>query len=164
MKKLSIGLCALLVSGSLAHAASGSPGTGHGFVGVNLGLGGWGYGSFGVGLGVLGGYHYYFPSNMQFGGFRHGVRGYGALDWAYYGWNFMFLRAGADWTIDFTPQSRYVWGAFAGFSLGGVLGYFNAFGWSFNVGGSFEMHNRHRFELALGWGYHVLSLRYIFKF
>lgn len=159
MKKLSVSLCGLLLSGSLVYAASGNPGSGHAFVGANLGI----WGGYSVAnIGVLGGYHYYFPSSMQIEGFRQGVRGYGALNWAIL--NGGYFHVGADYTIDFTPQSRYVWGAFSGLSLGAVFGGLNTFGWSFNVGGSFEMHNTHRVEASIGWGYQFLNFRYIYKF
>ncbi|MWV62319.1 hypothetical protein DCO58_04870 [Helicobacter saguini] len=152
MKKLSVSLCGLLLCGSLAHAA------GHGFVGANLGV--WGQYSV-LNIGVLGGYHYYLPGSMQTSGLRQGIRGYGAVNWAVL--TSAFFHVGVDYTIDFTPKSRYVWGAFGGFSLGGIAGSGGGFGYSVNVGGSLEMHNRHRFELSLGWGYQFMNLRYIFK-
>lgn len=185
MKKFSVGLCALLFGSSVLFAApndaksatkssvksstksstkSADSGSGFAFAGVGLGLGGGAY-AFGVSLGALGGYHYYFPSSIQLSNYRHGVRGYGALDWAYYGLNLIFVRAGADYVIDFTPNDRFVWGAFAGLQLGAAIGGGSgAFGWGVNIGGSLELQNKHRFEVALGYGFNLLNLRYIYKF
>lgn len=176
MKKFHLVLCSVVASSALAFADGKDDNlgfdTGRIFVGAELGLStyssnniiGAGVSGTGVNLGVIAGYHYYFPSSWQFADMRHGVRGYGTLNYGYIGVNSMFLRAGADWTIDFTPHGRYVWGAFAGLSLGGVISSNSHLGWSANFGGSLELKNKHRFEAALGWGYNVITLRYIYKF
>lgn len=180
MKKFSFKLCALLLGSSIGLATLGNAkdiqnGSGYVFAGAELGLGnaywamtynpGAGFHvPFGVSLGALGGYHYYFPTSWQFSDFRHGIRGYGALDYGYYEASFMFIRAGVDWTIDFTPKGRYVWGAFGGFSVGGIIGRNGFFGYGFNFGGSLEMLKQHRFEVSLGYGFQILNLRYIYKF
>lgn len=172
MKKISFTLCSLLLGSSIGLATLGhakaANGSGYVFAGGQLGLGGF-FGIFEFTLGGLGGYHWYFPDSWQFSSFRHGIRGYGALDWAYISRHIAAVRVGADWTIDFTPTGRYVWGAFGGFSIGGVFGGYNGFAWTGNMGASLEMLSKHRFELAykvdgLNLPYSLLNIRYIYKF
>lgn len=188
MKKVSAVLCVLfLASNAFAATHSDSKttkskhsnsnlgfGTGKGFIGGEVGLGGVGN----VSIGVLGGYQYYFKPDWQFNGFRHGVRGIASLDWSQYSalgfwsgtsYNAMSVQVGADWTIDFNPKDRYVWGAYVGLSLG----YFKVFStfidpstfvWSGNLGGSLTISNTHRFELSLGSGFYYFGLRYMYMF
>ncbi|RDU65888.1 hypothetical protein CQA53_05425 [Helicobacter didelphidarum] len=176
MRKSLLHLCVFLISanivcGSFVFGANKKNsglgyGSGNAFVGAEVGVGTWNS----ISVGVIAGYQHYFKSSWQFANMRHGVRGYGALGWGL-SWgsaNSLLIRVGADWTIDFNPQSKNVWGAFAGLSLGsyGVFSNPSIFllGWGANIGGSFEINRTHRFEILLGGGYHFLSARYLFKF
>ena len=140
--------------------------------------------------GVVGGYQYYFPEEWQISGFRHGIRGYGNISYATWDWTFddvilpeinfpaLFVRVGADWTLEFNPRSKYVWGFFAGISFdymlvlqkprGLWLANSNRFGVGNGIGVSLNMLNHHKFELLSFYGYNGIginfSLRYLFMF
>ncbi len=177
MKKLAMVACLLMVGvgGNALANSTNLYNTGKGFVGAEVGLGGIGN----VSLGVVGGYQFYFKEAWQFGGFRHGVRGIGTLNWTQYNgnsffsgssYNGIFVQAGADWTIDFNIKDRFVWGAYAGLSLG-YLGLFSngvagvtPFVVSGNLGASVTIDKTHRAELALGSGFSIIALRYLYMF
>ena len=95
-------------------------GKGFKFGGVELGAGGLGNFS----LGAIGGYQHYFKEDLQFYTFRHGIRGYASVNWTQYDYNIwyikdnynaLYVRAGADWTLEFNPKSDLVWGCLLGY-------------------------------------------------
>ena len=169
-----------------------------------------GYGKFFVGAGAtflggemyfgaeaLAGYQYYFPKEYYIvDKFRQGIRGYGVVGYGfwsdshtyYYGdkWSYTThsfpILAFVDYTLDFTPKEKYVWGIFGGIGLGalpryGIYTYIDReyagaynrsgsatnfdFGWAVRTGGSLTIDNKHRFELSFGAGYQYLGLRYM---
>ncbi|RDU58116.1 hypothetical protein [Helicobacter sp. MIT 99-5507] len=149
-------------------------GQGQGFLGAEVGFGG----TTDFSVGVIGGYQHYFKESWQFAGFRHGVRGIGNISFGRYGggfyntdYNLMAIGAGADWTIEFTPNSIYNWGAFAGLGLV-YINALNKDGWyplnsiylDGHIGGSLNIANTHRVEVAIGSGLSVVSLRYMYMF
>ncbi|RDU73376.1 hypothetical protein CQA66_01540 [Helicobacter aurati] len=150
---------------------------GFGFIGAEIGVGG--LGNFSAG--IMGGYQYYFPEEWQFHTFRHGVRGFVSANWLQYNYtsylrdvNYsgLFIQAGADWTLEFNPQSNFVWGVFVGLSLGYLNIFSNdsffvhprSFVVSGNGGGSLTMYKNHRVDLALGSGFSLFAVRYLFMF
>ncbi|MCI5787106.1 MAG: hypothetical protein MR025_06630 [Helicobacter trogontum] len=169
MKKCCLAIVCVLFSGLLFAAGSKKSNVGYGtsnvFAGAEVGFGG--YGSFN--LGVVGGYQHYFKSEWQFMGFRHGIRGIGTINWlqnsaAAAG---LFMRLGADWTLEFNPQDRFVGGIFLGPSLGFIApfnGLATNFVFSGNIGGSLNIDNTHRIELSLGAFFYVASFRYTYMF
>lgn len=153
----------LLFSG-LVFASGSKRGAGYNtsniFAGAEVGFGG--YGSFN--FGAVGGYQYYFKPEWQFAGFRHGVRGIGSIN---FNNNGLFMRFGADWTLEFNPNDRFVGGIFVGPSLGFIApfdGISTNFRVSGNIGGSLNIDNTHRFELSLGGIFYVASFRYMYMF
>lgn len=151
--------------------------TGMGFIGAEIGVGGIGD----LSAGILGGYQYYFKEAWQFAGFRQGIRGIVSIDWSRYGYSYLrnsynynalFAQVGADWTLEFTPRSNFVWGVFIGLSLGYFKVFSNdsffvspsAFIWSGNAGASLTMHKNHRIDLAFGSGTSIFAFRYLFMF
>lgn len=146
------------------------------------------WGQYNFNAGVVGGYQYYFKEEWQFSSFRHGIRGYGNVSYATWDWtwsmitrpeiNFpaLFVRVGADWTIEFNPKSKYVWGFFAGISFDYMLVLqkprvwldSNYFGVGNGIGASLNMLNHHKFELLSFYSYNGIgvnfSLRYLFMF
>lgn len=111
MKKWYLVVFCVLFSGLLFAADSKKVGydTSNIFAGAELGFGG--YGSFN--LGAVGGYQYYFKPEWQFAGFRHGVRGIGSINWLQYSSGAgLFMRFGADWTLEFNPHKIDLSGAF----------------------------------------------------
>ena len=168
MKKWYLVVFCVLFSGLLFAAGSKRANVGYDtsniFAGAELGFGG--YGSFN--LGAVGGYQYYFKPEWQFAGFRHGVRGIGSINWLQYSSGAgLFMRFGADWTLEFNPQDRFVGGIFLGPSLG-FIAPFNGFSTNFvvsgNIGGSLNIDNTHRIELSLGGIFYVASFRYMYMF
>lgn len=137
-----------------------------------------GYGKFFIGAGAtflggemhfgaeaLAGYQYYFPKEYYIADkFRQGVRGYGVVGYGFWGnsntdwdgdkWSYTThsfpILAFVDYTLDFTPKEKYVWGIFGGIGL-----------WAVRTGGSLTIDNKHRFELSFGAGYQYLGLRYM---
>lgn len=173
MKKISVALCLLLASSSAFANNTNFYNTGKGFIGPEIGIGGIGN----VSIGVIGGYQFYFQEDWQFSGFRHGVRGFASANWTQYtngffsgtSYNGLFVQVGSDWTIDFNINDRFVYGAYVGLSLGYVGVFTNevsprSFLISGNLGGSVTIDKTHRLELALGSGFSVLALRYLYMF
>lgn len=133
------------------------------FVGAEMGFGG----ASSVNIGAVGGYQYYFKPEWQFAGFRHGVRGIGSLNWFGGGSGGLFMRFGADWTLEFNPTDRFVGGIFLGPSIGFIApfgGSSTSFAVSGNIGGSLNIDNTHRIELSLGGIFYVASFRYMYMF
>ena len=147
-----------------------------------------------VGAEALAGYQYYFPKEYYIADkFRQGIRGYGVVGYGfwsdshtyYYGdkWSYTThsfpILAFVDYTLDFTPKEKYVWGIFGGIGLGvvpiihsytsrsiyglGSSGSATNFdvGWAVRTGGSLTIDNKHRFELSFGAGYQYVGLRYM---
>lgn len=151
-------------------------GKGQGFIGAEAGFGG----VVDFNVGVVGGYQYYFKDDWQFSGFRHGIRGIGSIDfgqYAYngylskYNYNLVAANVGADWTIEFTPDSKYNWGAFVGVGITYINGLnknflypLNSIYASANIGGSLNIDNTHKLEIGLGSGLSVISFRYTYMF
>ncbi|MCH5313542.1 MAG: hypothetical protein J1E28_03975 [Helicobacter sp.] len=147
------------------------------FGGIQLGLGG--VGDYDVG-GIVG-YMHYFPKKYYIADqFRQGVRGvfevsYMQKSYNYWGGKYTYGSVygvlGADYLLDFNPKDKFVYGIFAGLGLG-YLNVFSkdwyasasAFGIDVRFGGSLTISQTHRFELALGSGYSLLGLRYMFLF
>ena len=171
-----------------------SQGYGKFFIGAGATFFGW---RAQVGAEALAGYQYYFPKEYYIADkFRQGIRGYGIVGYGFYGdsqtstygnkgsyttHSFPIL-AFVDYTLDFTPKEKYVWGIFGGIGLGALprydahtyidreyAGKYNSsgsatnfdFGWAVRTGGSLTIDNKHRFELSFGAGYQYLGLRYM---
>ena len=166
-----------------------------------------GYGKFFIGAGAtflggemyfgaeaLAGYQYYFPKEYYIvDKFRQGIRGYGVVGYGFWSDSYTYydgdkwsytthsfpILAFVDYTLDFTPKEKYVWGIFGGIGLGvvpiihsytsrsiyglGSSGSATNFdvGWAVRTGGSLTIDNKHRFELSLGGGYQYVGLRYM---
>lgn len=170
-----------------------------------------GYGKFFIGAGAtfiggqmhfgaeaLAGYQYYFPKEYYIvDKFRQGIRGYGVVGYGFWSDSYTYydgdkwshtthsfpILAFVDYTLDFTPKEKYVWGIFGGIGLGALPRYethtftdrgyaggaYNSsgsvtnfdFGWAVRTGGSLTIDNKHRFELSFGAGYQYLGLRYM---
>lgn len=201
MKSRLFGLTAIICSlafGTLqaekATKSNDSQGYGKFFIGAGATFFGW---KAQVGAEALAGYQYYFPKEYYIvDKFRQGIRGYGVVAYGFYGdggtdfdgnkysqalHSFPIL-AFVDYTLDFTPKEKYVWGWFGGIGLGALprygtytyidrqyAGEYNRsgsatnfdFGWAVRTGGSLTIDNKHRFELSLGGGYQYVGLRYM---
>lgn len=156
------------------------------FVGAGLGVGGYGM----VGAEITAGYHYFFPKEQYLADqFRQGVRAYASAGYSYdsfstsswqYSYHYVPIMVGVDYTLDFNPQSKFVWGTYVGAGVGFLGGFhqakdklpqigydasysYNRFGVAYDVhvGGSLTIANRHRLELDVGGGSSYLSLRYL---
>lgn len=150
--------------------------TGKIFVGAEMGIGSAWYPDFSIG--VTAGYQHYFKEEWQFYKFRHGVRGYGNLAYVYdndkhngrtFHNNGFHLRAGADWTLEFTPLDSTIWGVYTGLSVGVIhtnARYYNThFGYAWHIGGSVNIANTHRIDVGLEAGlFSILSIRYLYMF
>lgn len=158
--------------------------TGRIFVGVDVGA----VGLADFSAGIIGGYQYYFTKSYQPNdAFRQGIRGIVGINWGSYTYdrfNFdsarysevssgsLYTRVGVDWSVDFNPRNKLVWGALAGLNIGYFKVFTNdsiprthrGFNLEGHIGGSATYEDTHRLELLLGWGYSVLSLRYICMF
>ena len=147
------------------------------FFGPQVGFGGLGT----INAGIVGGYMHYFEGDMQLEKFKHGIRGIGSANYyrysysylgGNYGYNGVYVQAGADYFIEFTPNQKTVWGLYAGLSLGYYYISSNdwwytgasALGWGGNLGGFAILHRKHRFELALDSGFSLFALRYLYMF
>ncbi len=173
MRKILFFIFILLSSTSILSSADKMYGKGQGFVGAEVGFGG----VADLNTSAIGGYQYYFKDAWQFAGFRHGVRGIGSIGFGRYDGSFnknyslLTIGAGADWTIEFMPHSKYNWGAFVGvgivyinginkdsnYSLDSVVG-------SVNIGGSLNIDNTHKLEVGIGSGPSLIAFRYIYMF
>ena len=172
MRKILFGVLFVLGLVSSSFGADKMYGKGQGFVGAEVGFAG--FADYAVG--VVGGYQHYFKESWQFAGFRHGIRGIGNISFGqwngrYINYNLLSIGAGADWTIEFTPNSAYNWGAFAGFGLVYLNGLNKDYWYNLNsvhfegrVGGSLNINNTHKVEVALGSGMSIISFRYLFMF
>ncbi|WP_407379368.1 outer membrane beta-barrel protein [Helicobacter sp.] len=198
MKSRLFGLTAIICSLAFGilqaeNAAKSNDSQGYGkfFIGAGATFFGW---KAQVGAEALAGYQYYFPKEYYIvDKFRQGIRGYGVVAYGFYGdggtdfdgnkysqalHSFPIL-AFVDYTLDFTPKEKYVWGIFGGIGLGvvpiihsytsrsiyglGSSGSATNFdvGWAVRTGGSLTIDNKHRFELSLGGGYQYVGLRYM---
>ena len=201
MKSRLFGLTAIICSLAFGilqaeNAAKSNDSQGYGkfFIGAGATFFGW---KAQVGAEALAGYQYYFPKEYYIvDKFRQGIRGYGVVAYGFYGdggtdfdgnkysqalHSFPIL-AFVDYTLDFTPKEKYVWGIFGGIGLGALprygtytytdrqyAGAYNSsgsatnfdFGWAVRTGGSLTIDNKHRFELSLGGGYQYVGLRYM---
>ena len=174
VKKILFSIFLLVGVVSSSFGADRMYGKGQGFIGAEAGFAG----LVDFNVGIVGGYQYYFQEDWQFAGFRHGIRGVGNISFGKYNGGFrntnysvMAIGAGADWTIEFTPNSRYNWGAFAGLGLVYVNG-LNKDGWyplnsiyvDGHIGGSLNIDNTHKLEVGLGSGLSLISFRYTYMF
>lgn len=201
MKSRLFGLTAIICSLAFGilqaeNAAKSNDSQGYGkfFIGAGATFFGW---KAQVGAEALAGYQYYFPKEYYIvDKFRQGIRGYGVVAYGFYGdggtdfdgnkysqalHSFPIL-AFVDYTLDFTPKEKYVWGIFGGIGLGALprygtytytdreyAGAYNSsgsatnfdVGWAVRTGGSLTIDNKHRFELSLGGGYQYVGLRYM---
>ena len=147
------------------------------FLGPQIGFGGLGT----INAGIIGGYMHYFGKDMQLEKFRHGIRGIGSANYynysySYWGgkysYNGVYVQAGADYFIEFTPNQKTIWGLYTGLSLGYYYISSNdwwytgasAIGWGWNGGGFAMIDRKHRFELALDSGFSAFALRYMYMF
>ena len=138
-------------------------GKGQGFIGAQAGF----VGIADFSVGAVGGYQYYFQNDWQFAGFRHGIRGIGNIDLAKNNSSLFSIGAGVDWTIEFTPDSKYNWGAFAGLGLIYINGknYIqDPIALNANIGGSLNIDNTHKLELSFGSGLSLIAFRYLYMF
>ena len=137
-------------------------GSGQVFVGPHIGFSGYSL----LSAGVMAGYQYYFANDWQFSGFRQGVRGYANISYAAGSFSVpLYVYGGADWTLDFNIKDDLIWGVFAGLGVGyngpspalplGILAH---------IGGSLNIQNHHRFDLALGGLFNIISLNYLYMF
>ncbi len=185
LRNISLAFVLGLSAANVANAKEAKSGM---FIGAGAGLGGFGAGFLSAEAVI--GYQHYFPKEYNIAGkFRQGIRGYGSVGYSYgsdsgWGWDYSYhffpITANVDWTIEFNPKEKYVWGAFAGVGLGFQAlithhtdkdrwsGYdasysTSGFGaaWGIQAGGSLTIENTHRIEAGLGVGNSIIGARYI---